>query len=212
MDPGALSYRHPSSGEWAHDHRDPLGEAQMAFVGPALQANPPRQGLTHRLLEVGFGRGLNTATALRSLVQSDWHGQIEAFGMEPYPESLHPWPELPAQFQGLAPWWGQSTGDWELPEFACTVRVRQQKAEIALAELTEAIDWIFLDLFSPSRHKQAWPDGLYRQLAEVAAAGAALTSYCCARVVRDGLENAGWRVKVLRRPGYRDTLLARWFA
>jgi len=208
----ALSYRHPSTGEWAHDHRDPLAEARTAFVAPALEARPPVAGRTHRLLEVGFGRGLNTAIALRTLADSPWQGPIEAFGMEPFPERLQPWPECPAELADFAPWWGVGTGHWQIPNLDLQATVCQQTAETALATLSKPVDWIFLDLFSPGRHPLDWPPSLYTQLAKVAAYGAALTSYCCARVVRDGLQTAGWEVQVRRQDGYRDTLLARWFA
>lgn len=221
-----LSFQHPRSGEWAHDRRDPLREARLSFFEPAWEAAAPQPQQVLRMLEIGFGRGLNTAMALRMLHQLGHRGGAQAWGCEPNPEVVQPWPQVPAELADFAPWWGytpqdlQRDGDgvgkwlWSNPAEA------QQEVPIRLHALTAAellqslpqgsIDWFFLDLFSPAKHEEDWQQGLWTGLAKAAAPGAVLTSYTCARRVRDGLEMVGWQCQVLRRPNYRDTLRARW--
>ncbi len=214
MDGAALSYRHPRSGEWAHDVRDPLREAIQVSLQPAWQLRPARSGQRFATLEVGFGRGLNSATLLRKLrseqIEPSW---LQLDGCEANPAWLHPWPELCAVWQGCAPWWGHASGVWPLQQPSGEARVCAQAAPACLGKggglaSNSGYDWIFLDLFSPGNHPEDWHADLLEALTAVALPGAVLTSYTCARRVRDALAALGWKVERLRRPGIRDTLRA----
>jgi tRNA 5-methylaminomethyl-2-thiouridine biosynthesis bifunctional protein len=234
-----LSFQHPRSGEWAHDCRDPLREARCTFVEPILETfeldDMAAAGRPLRILEIGFGRGLNTAMALRILAdkytdrrcgsqvgngtkdresQADAPVQVQAWGCEPNPHFVANWPPPPAEIAPFAPWWGYAkAGDWTVEQPSSLIKIRQTTAAELLAELpADSIDWIFLDLFSPAKHGEDWQPELWAGLAKVASPQAVLTSYCCARRVRDGLQNVGWHCEVLRRPGCRDTLRARFLA
>jgi tRNA 5-methylaminomethyl-2-thiouridine biosynthesis bifunctional protein len=214
LDGATLSYRHPRSGEWAHDVRDPLRESMQVSVEPAWELRPVLTGQRFASLEVGFGRGLNTASLLRKIrteqIEPSW---LQLDGCEANPAWLHPWPELPSVWQGCAPWWGRDSGVWPLDRPAGQARVYAESApaclEIGASLASEPVyDWIFLDLFSPGGHPEEWHPGLLEALTAVALPGAVLTSYTCARQVRDALDALGWAVERLRRPGIRDTLRA----
>ena len=220
------------------------------MVGTAVAGAVSETRTANRVLEVGFGRGLNTAMALRLLSERGFgivgesaseHGFgvlggleveqvrakpdanerigndpvcIQAYGCEPNPHFLAKWPELPEELAGFAPWWGYTEeGEWRLNRPSCPIEIHQTTAAELLAKLPkDSIDWIFLDLFSPAKHEEDWQPELWAGLAKVASFQAVLTSYCCARRVRNGLQNVGWRCQVLRRAGYRDTLRARFLA
>jgi tRNA 5-methylaminomethyl-2-thiouridine biosynthesis bifunctional protein len=214
LDGARLSYRHPRSGEWAHDVRDPLLEARQVSVEPAWELRPVRSGESFASLEVGFGRGLNSATLLHKLraeqIAPSW---LQLDGCEAHPNCLHPWPELPEPLFGCAPWWGQASGIWPLSDPTGQARVHAQAAPACLAAGAyfgpePCYDWIFLDLFSPGGHPEDWQPGLLEALTAVALPGAVLTSYTCARTIRDSLAALGWKVERLRRRGIRDTLRA----
>jgi len=221
-----LSFQHPRSGEWAHDCRDPLREARFTYIAPIMESWPLATANQVRMLEVGFGRGLNTAMASCMLTEAGFVGEVLAYGCEPNPQFVQPWPQLPAELEAYAPWWGYAIDDLPMtPETLATPVTRGLKnsqASLHLYPLSAAetfplldansIDWIFLDLFSPAKHADDWQPELWPGLAKVAAPGAILTSYTCARRVRDGLEQSGWQCEVLRRPNYRDTLRARFLA
>ncbi|MFQ5749234.1 MAG: MnmC family methyltransferase [Planctomycetota bacterium] len=191
--------------------RDPRGEARQVFVQPAARVRLPRPGKALRVLEIGFGRGLNTAAALEWLQQQGWPGEVEALGLEPFPERCRPWPGLPAGLAAAFPWWGRIPGPWRHPLHpGWRGEVRAVAAPRGLEREDRRFDWIFLDLFSPGRHPGDWAPGLFASLARVAAPGAVLTTYSCARRVREGLAETGWRVERLKPAGRRDTLRARW--
>jgi tRNA 5-methylaminomethyl-2-thiouridine biosynthesis bifunctional protein len=215
LDGATLSYRHPRSGEWAHDVRDPLREAIQVSVDPAWELRPARTGERFATLEVGFGRGLNSATLLRKLrAEQITPSCLQLDGCEAHPELLSPWPELPEAWQGCAPWWGQDSGVWPLQAPKGVARVCAEAAPACLRAggsfgPESRYDWIFLDLFSPGGHPEDWQPGLLEALTAVALPGAVLTSYTCARQIRDSLAALGWKVERLRRAGIRDTLRAR---
>ena len=175
-------------------------------MAPALARRAP--GAEIRLLEVGFGRGLNTAAALAALAAAGWEGPLQALGLEPHPAWLRPWPEPPGFLKAWAPWWGQAPGPWRLASRPHWQGAVETAAAPVRLPSVPTFDWLFLDLFSPGRHPEDWSAELYPRLARSARAGAILTSYCCARSVRDGLARAGWRVERLRSAGRRDSLVA----
>jgi len=182
----------------------PLREARRHYVVPAVDALPAAPpGAPLRALDIGFGRGMNSAALLA------WAAQVgrplDLLGFEPAADALEPWPHRPPHGAAF-PWWGALPGRWLLDDAA--VEVRSARVEDGLRREDGRFGLILLDLFSPRAAPEAWSAALFTALAGAAAAGAVLTTYTCARVVRDGLAAHGWAVEVLRRPGVRDTLRA----
>ncbi|MBO46856.1 MAG: hypothetical protein CMJ96_08170 [Planctomycetes bacterium] len=202
-----LSYQHPQTGEWAHHIKDPHGEALHCFVNPALEVRLPSERDSLRILEIGFGRGANTAAALEKLREINYAGQVSGMGLEPNPAFLEPWPQKPPDW-GEWPWWNSLETPWTCQGRLWSGFVKKAKAPAALPAEPWA-DWVFLDLFSPNKHPQDWPDGLIRALSKASRPGAVLTSYCCARTLRNRLREAGWQVERLTGDFRRDHLRAR---
>lgn len=217
----AYSYRHPASGEWAHPrHGGPLEDAERNYVAPAWEIlgarllahpqGPPGADRGWRALVIGFGRGFEAVALLRARERDAPAARLRVTGLEPHPELLEPWParwrELGAE---EAPWWGQPPGLWESAAGLCQIEVRTRRAQDWLdAQAPRSLDFLILDLFSPGRAAEDWEPLLFPLLARAASPAAVLTTYCCARRVRDGLAAAGWQVEILRRPGGRDSLRA----
>ncbi|MCH2112954.1 MAG: MnmC family methyltransferase [Planctomycetes bacterium] len=198
------------SGEWAHDLRDPWTEAKRKFVDPCMEVHPPTKGRTWGVLEVGFGRGINTACALTELQHCNQLESVDCLGLEPHPQVLEPWGARPT---GNWPWWGDLSVPWQHPQHPGI------KGEIKVMGAPEGLpegpyfDWLFVDLFSIGAHPGDWKQGLCSGLTACARPGAVLTSYCVARSFRDRLTRAGWSVERLKRQcSGRDSLRARLLA
>jgi len=211
----AYSYRHPGSGEWAHPlHAGPLADAASTYVLPALEILAPRFARAAapncRALVIGFGRGFEAAALLRALGSAQPLPHLALTGLEPHPEWLEPWPpRWPGLSAEEAPWWGCGAGRWSGPGWEVEVVAESAATWLARAP-TRRVDLILMDLFSPAHAPEDWEPGLFPGLARVAAPGAVLTTYTCARRVREGLAAAGWNVQILRGGGARDTLRASW--
>lgn len=166
-----------------------------------------------RVVEIGFGRGFNIGV-LRQRWQQDGHGRrLEIHGFEPFPQDLEPWPPCPPALRPWMPWWGEQPGSWEGvdPPWSLHIHRAEAQQEAPWADIG-LVDLFLLDLFSPRHHADQWRAPLFERIAAHAREGAVLTSYCCARSVREGLASCGWEPVVLHRSGWRDTLVAHFHA
>jgi len=218
----AYSFRHARSGEWAHPlHSDPIADARASYVDPAWEALAARVRATPagpapsrpwRAVVIGFGRGFECIALEQRLAAEAPASCWEVVGLEPFPEALMPWPpRWSGLAEGEAPWWGQASGGWSLRKSQRTLQIKTQRMEEwSLRTEAKAWDCFLLDLFSPAKHPEDWEPRWAEGLARVAAPGAVLAGYSCARSVREALTSAGWEVEVLRRKGLRDSLVAHW--
>jgi tRNA U34 5-methylaminomethyl-2-thiouridine-forming methyltransferase MnmC len=217
------SYRHAASGEWAHPRRPgPLEDGFRRYADPAWEVLEPRVRAAPdgplgadrpwTVLTIGFGRGFESVAFLRRWREAPVPARLRLLGLEPWPEALRPWPPRWPEFEpDEAPWWGGPMGRWSTAGERIRVEVLAQDAAAWLAAAPHAsVDAVLLDLFSPRNAPDDWQPGLWPGLAHAAAPSCCLTTYCCARSLRSGLESAGAAVEILRKPGQRDGLRAVW--
>ncbi len=205
------------------------GQAQAVFIdGCELGTRWPAQR-SMRLLETGFGLGVNFLATWHSLIASGSHARLHYVAIEKHPftrddlraalqlsidsapaalaEGLRPlaerllasWPPLLAGFHAL-----------ELDEQTTLTLVFGDVAD-ALPQIGGRFDAFFLDGFAPDRNPLMWSPAVLAQLASLAAPGARVASWCVAGTVRRALSAAGFVVS--KRPGFggkRDCLSAHW--
>lgn len=213
-----MSYRHPETGEWAHNLSvSPSEDSWKTYLEPAWDVLGRFPHVPLKVIEVGFGRGYNCATLLRE-AQRAWPGRrVEITAFEPHPEGLLPWSSPPQDLKAWMPWWGRMEGQgpliFEAAEGSWRLDLHLEEAQQeALWNGAEGTHLFLLDLFSPGRHPDGWRPPLFDLIATARARNAALTTYSCARSIRDSLLATGWTVERLRCPGWRDTLVAHFDA
>jgi tRNA U34 5-methylaminomethyl-2-thiouridine-forming methyltransferase MnmC len=203
------SFRHPRTGEWAHNLAHSLQEESWStYLKPAWDYLRNLQDSTLCVVEVGFGRGFNIAELLRRSSVDMPGTRLDVLAFEPHPDRLQPWGEPPTELQDWLPWWGQAAGKHQAEDSSWKVQIHGAVAQQTGLWPQAAVQLILLDLFSPGRHAEQWQDPLFENLSAAAVPGAHLTSYCCARMVREKLQQCGWQTQVLRAHGRRDTLHA----
>lgn len=191
-----------------------FGEAYGSRHGAASQARHvfvegtgTHEHPAPRVLEVGFGVGVNARATLARCAARGVPLVYHAFEFDPAPRALlqdvarggeaeaHPawralldaWPES-----------GGSSGGIEVTAGGATLRVTF--ADVLTADLPGG--WataLYLDGFSPSRNPDVWTPAFTARLAHTLAPGGVLGTYSAAGHVRRSLEAAGLRVD--RRPG-----------
>ena len=78
-----------------------------------------------------------------------------------------------------------------------------------LRGLVASVDAFFLDGFAPARNPQMWEPALFKALSRLAAPGATAATWSSARVVRDGLQQAGFAARTVAGiGGKRDITVA----
>lgn len=209
-----MSFRHPETGEWAHNLSvTPSEDSWKTYLEPAWGNLGRFPHVPLKVVEVGFGRGYNCGTLIREVSRA-WPGRaLSITAFEPYPERLEPWSDCPKDLKDWMPWWGGlpqtgshtwqgSCGQWQLDLHLCDAQ------ESPIWKDLSQVDLFMLDLFSPNRHPEGWREPLCEYLAAVRSPEAMLTTYTCARSIRERLTASGWQVQKLVRPGWRDTLVA----
>jgi tRNA U34 5-methylaminomethyl-2-thiouridine-forming methyltransferase MnmC len=160
------------------------------FISPSGLADRLRRGPV-RLLDVGFGLGMNALAALsvarETAAHPLWIDSLEA-EHEALARALlcQPEPEQ-ARLRALA-----ERGVWE--EACGGIRLHLGDLRQTLPTLSGSYDLIFQDPFSPLKNTEAWTVEVFALQRALLAPSGLWLSYAEARAVRAGLREAGWRV------------------
>lgn len=182
---------------------------------------------TFRILETGFGLGLNFLASWQAWTADQRRCEqlefcsIEAFPVDPgqimrnvaalglQTDAAH---ELSAMAEQLAQQWGSVQPGWNTLGFADDrVRLNVLVGDVneMLPQVVGPIDAIYLDGFAPSRNPEMWADKVMQALAGLSLPGTTLATYTVARTVRDGLAAAGFDAqRLLGTPPKRHRLQA----
>ena len=68
-------------------------------------------------------------------------------------------------------------------------------ARKTIKQIKEKFDYIFLDPFSPKKCPELWTEEFFKDIFSLCNPGTTLTTYSCARTVRDNLKKVGFEVK-----------------
>ena len=176
----------PELNEHYHSVKGALTESAHIFIQMGLNH---AQAINPRVLEIGFGTGLNAFLTLLEAEKSQRAIHFTSIERFPLPEEI---------VRGLA-----------YPE---TIAPEECEKFYALhtAPFSECYDVVYFDAFAPEKQPEMWSqplfDNLYRQMNP----GGILTTYCAKGVVRRMLQAAGFTVERLPGPpgGKREILRA----
>ena len=205
------------------------GQAEAVFIAGCELSQRWQQMRRIRLLETGFGLGVNFLATWAALRASGSAARLHYVSIEKHPftrEDLRAALDLsigsasPLLAQQLRPLADALLAQWP-PLFAGFHALEldeQVTLTLVFGDVTDALpaiggrfDAFFLDGFAPDRNPQMWSPAVLGQLASMAAPDARLSSWCVAGAVRRALAEAGFIVS--KRPGFggkRDSLSARW--
>lgn len=201
----------PELDEHYHSVHGAIQESSHIFIKAGLRSLPAGH---IRILEVGFGTGLNAfLTLLETFNNPDL--SIEYFTVERYPLSTDiteqlDYPHLLAPdradlFAALhrAPW-DKSVNI--TPAFT----LHKIEGDIATVPLPDDINLIYFDAFAPEKQPEMWTPELFQAIYRHMAPGGILTTYCAKGVVRRLLQATGFHVERLPGPpgGKREILRA----
>ncbi len=205
------------------------GQAQAVFIEgcelPARAENLP----CLRLLETGFGLGVNFLATWAWLRESAYAARLRYVAIEKHPftvadlrAALAPCiqsapaeqiSELERLAQRLIAAWPPLVPGFHTIELddQVTLTLAFGDVEAMLASVHGSFDAFYLDGFAPDRNPAMWSEKILKTIASLAAPGACLASWCVAGAVRRALAEAGFDVS--KREGFggkRDRLIARW--
>lgn len=191
----------PAMDEHYHSINGAIGESEHIFVNAGLRSLTRRE---IRILEIGFGTGLNAFLTLREvMVNLDW--RIVYFAVELYPLPFElatrlnyaglAWPEGESLFLDLhRAEWGKPT------QITDRFVLHKIEGDANHVSLPDGIDLVYMDAFAPEKQPEMWNAALYRRLADAMVPGATLVTYCSKGDVRRGLRDAGLSMERLPGP------------
>ncbi len=200
---GSTTLFSPRFNQWYHSVYGALEESRRVFLELGFAYLAERQSEI-RLLEMGFGTGLNALLTERAAAARGV--RVHYTALEAYPIE----PEMGAAL-GLEQVVPGSMGPrihklaWETshelnPNF--TLLKRQTTLQAFLNEPPgRPFDLVYYDAFAPASQPELWTPEVFQQLAERVVPGGVLTTYCSKGDVRRALQAAGFRVEKHPGPG-----------
>lgn len=220
---GSHTLYRPDIGEFYHSRYGALGESRQVYVRYGLEQAISRHAPLHaplqvplqvRVLELGFGTGLNVLAVIEFLLE---HPEIEVIytTLEPLPlaqdvlAQLNYTEQLPdlvaAYFDKI------HTAAWEIPE-AILPNLQLIKSEQGWQEAdfaASSFDVIFYDAFAPEKQPELWEQPNFELAFQWLTNGGILTTYCSKSIVIRTLKAVGFQIEKLSgRPFKREVTRA----
>lgn len=182
-----------------HIYRD------CAFVHRGKSANGQRM----RLLEIGFGTGLNAVvTAMVSIAEHPVHYiTIEKYPLEEdVVKHLHYDDSVDGDLYRAI-----HRAEWNVPvEITPYFTLEKRHGDYLQDELPEGIDVVYFDAFAPEKQPEMWSHEAFERLVAILNKDAVFTTYCAKGEIRRLLASLGMTVERLAGPvgGKREILRA----
>lgn len=191
-DDGSATLLHPVIGEAYHSVRGAVGEAMHIFIGNGLRLSS-LQSL--RILEVGFGSGLNAWLTLTECATTG--KQVEYHALELYPIVLSTAEKLNYSDNPL--FLTLHTAAWD--DF-CNItplfRLKKIEGDLVNVEFDTIFDIVYFDAFAPDCQPELWSQQVFAKIFEHMATGGSLVTYSCKGEVKRALRAAGFEVRRMK--------------
>ena len=197
----------PAIDEHYHSVNGAVQESRHIFIDASLKICEKDE---IRILEVGFGTGLNAFLAFLEAEQSGKNVIYTAIELFPLVESEierlnyseHIEKAKKEQFRAIhAANWGVEV------KISTHFAIKKILADFTVFDLQEKYDVVFFDAFSPEKQPEMWTENIFLRLYEHCNVGAILTTYCAKGEVRRTMQAAGFAVERLPGPlGKREML------
>ena len=188
--------------------RGAVAESRHVYVESCLRhaemLRPESDGPL-RVLEVGFGTGLNAAMSVGAVAR-----QVEYISLELYPLSKDVASRL--GYDRFAPVWNRVIdAPWNMAvEISNGFVIEKRETDFLKTELPRDIDAVYYDAFAPVKQPELWTSYCFHRVFEAMRPGGVLTTYCAKGAVRRMLGSVGFAVERLAGPegGKREILRA----
>lgn len=195
-----------------HSTKGAVTESRHVYIlsGLSHRLESPLHNSPVRILEIGFGTGLNAALTA-SEVKNSVHS-VRFISLEKYPLEENTISQLD---------FGKSvdhnlfhavhSAPWNCPTEVCPGFILDKRiADFLTDPLPDDIDVIYMDAFGPDKQPEMWTDKALHRLVDTMAPGGVLTTYSAKGVLRRTLASFGLTVERLPGPpgGKREILRA----
>ncbi len=185
-DDGSITFYNEQAGDHYHTKSGAVEEARIKHVD-ALDVKPGKV-----IFDVCFGLGYNTAAALE-------RGPETIYCFENDKEILKKILEIDVELAtfGLIKDFvkGFLEGEDTYEKEGIKLAMFFGDARQLIDEVPERADYVFFDPFSPAKVPEMWSEDFFKVIFDKMNPGARLSTYSCARWVRDNMRKAGFVVE-----------------
>lgn len=194
-----------------HSRHGAVAESMHVFINAGLHYAWQKGFQNVRILEMGFGTGLN---ALLTLAETQKGFQnVYYTALELYPltvkeaEALNYVELLPAHERDFKMLHECNWGEYV--KITERFTLRKERSDLLQYESAQLFDVIYYDAFAPSAQPELWTESVFKKLYNLLQAAGILVTYCAKGDVRRALLAAGFSVAKLQGPpGKREMLRA----
>lgn len=197
----------PAIDECYHSTHGAVQESKHIFIEAALKQCAKNE---IRVLEIGFGTGLNAFLTMIEAERSD--KKIHYTSLEKYPVEVVKALQLnyPEAFPAVSresfellhtSVWGEEV------QIASNFWLTKTEADFTQFNFNEMFDVVYFDAFSPEKQPEMWSLELFEKIFIQCNTGAVLTTYCAKGVVRRAMQSAGFQVERLPGPPGKRQIL-----
>jgi tRNA U34 5-methylaminomethyl-2-thiouridine-forming methyltransferase MnmC len=207
---GSLTLYVPEIDEHYHSVNGAVQESEHVFIDAGLRRLPKEK---MRILEIGFGTGLNALLTLLETEKQEHEVKYHAVELHPlsaeYLVALNYEAMLCPRRIGLLH--ALHAAPWDMPvRITSRFLLHKIKGDSNCCELPASIDLVYFDAFAPNKQPEMWNQEIFNTLHKCMSVGGILTTYCAKGSVRRMMEKAGYSVeRIAGPPGKREMLRAR---
>ncbi len=205
---GSNSVLNTRLNETYHSTHGAIQESQFIFIDRGLDFVVQSQKLSEvKILEIGFGTGLNALLSLQYAFANDITVQYETIEAYPLDESV--WTELnyPVKTKDLTHFQHLHQAPWE-ERVAIANNFSLFKREQLLQDASfnsSLYDIVFFDAFAPTTQPELWEKEMLKKVVDALKPSGIFVTYCAKGQLRRDLKDLGMTVeKVPGPPGKRE--------
>ncbi|MBT4540148.1 hypothetical protein HOC35_01425 [Candidatus Woesearchaeota archaeon] len=194
----SITYHNEQYDETYHSNSGAIEEAQKKFVDACKIREFVKDKYSITILDVCFGLGYNTAVAIDNILAVNPQCKITVVALENDMKILEEIDKINPNIKSYVLIKDlikkRDNNEFNIINFPVKIKLLLGDARETIKQVTEKIDFVFLDPFSPKKCPELWTDEFFKDIYTIMRPGSKLATYSCARIVRDNLTKAGFSV------------------
>jgi len=188
-----------------HSRHGAIEEAYHVFINAALRFKAVLQK-DIRILEIGFGTGLNAFVTLLEAEKRNLN--IQYTGIEAFPVSMEQvellnYPDLLSPEHQVA-FFDMHQSPWdEAKVIAENFSLEKRLMKFEMIDFENQFDIIYFDAFAPNAQPELWSEDIMRSMYTALKENGILTTYCAKGVVKRTMKQVGFDIEALPGPPFK---------
>jgi len=187
-----------------------IEESIHVFIAAGLFHYYKKGYTSLRILEMGFGTGLNAFLAYLEAKRFDLKIDYQTIESDPVTEEIYNKINYPEQLNAneKEAFLKLHTSEWNKPQhFNENFTLTKYHNTIENQQIEGQVDLIFYDAFAPTYQAHLWEEPIHKKLYDHLNPGGALVTYCTKGAFRRMLQSLGYKIEKLNGPAKKREMM-----